>query len=301
MGATDIFVSEESAGVRNVSVAPVALMSILDHFLRRSLGKNRVIGTLLGRFLPEGGVLVTNAFPVKHNESGPTVEVDIDRHKAMYQLHRRTNTSEELVGWYATGTSTDLNTVVIHEFYGRECARPVHVLVNAGLEGGEFDVKAFVSTAYRIEDTALDSEFRPIPVTVNPSKAAKVGLDVLFRNIQKKEDGQVGKGEKSAVAASEIDNLEKSLERLLNLLTVVGGKVDAVVAGEVEGDVTAGRFLAETLTMVPKMNSSEFEKLFGDNMRDLLMVAYLCKLTEAQLVLSERLLSVDTKHALGQL
>lgn len=301
MGATDIFVSEESAGVRTVTVAPVVLMSVLDHYIRRSSGKSRVIGTLLGRFLPDGGVQVTNTFPVQHKETAESVELDIDRHKAMYQLHRRVSATEELVGWYATGTATDLNSVVIHEFYGRECARPVHVLVDAGLSGDGFNFKAFVSTAYQIEETALDSEFRPIPAVIKPTKAEKVGLDVLFRNRKNEESGMRAGSESgsNAATASEIDNLEKSMSRLLDLLTVVGAKVDAVVAGEVEGDVNAGRFLAETLTMVPKMNASDFEKLFGDNMRDLLMVAYLCKLTQAQLVLSEKLLAVDTKQALN--
>ena len=86
-------------------------------------------------------------------------------------------------------------------------------------------------------------------------------------------------GTHAPVMASEIDNLEKSLECLIKLLDRIGKNVDADVAGEIESDITAGRCLVDTLTMVPKMNSPDFERLFGENICDLLMVAYLCKLT----------------------
>ncbi len=289
MESTDIFVGGEGSGVRQVTVAPVVLFNVLDHYIRRTDGKRRVIGTLLGRFTSSGGVEVRTSFPLPHSESGEDIAVDTDYHKTMYELHRRVNATEELVGWYATGLETDLNSVIVHEFYGRECATPVHLLVDATLSHNRFDVSAYVSTAYKIGERALSSEFRPIPVEVRPDKAGKVGLDVLFKNKRRDE----GNGFDSPVMASEIDNLEKSLERLLGLLDTVGKNVDAVVAGEIEGDVTAGRYLAETLTMVPKMNNADFERLFGDNMRDLLMVTYLCKLTQSQLLLAEKLLSID--------
>lgn len=289
MESTDIFLGGEDSGVRQVQVSPVVLFNVLDHFIRRTEGKRRVIGTLLGRFTTSGTVHVTNSFPLPHSESGAEVAVDTDYHKNMYDLHNRVNSSEELVGWYATGTETDLKSVIIHEFYGRECVNPVHVLVDAELSSERLDMSAFVSTAYKIRDLALSSEFRLIPVSIKPDKAEKVGLDVLFKNRRRVE------GDKSSpVMASELENLEKSMERLLDLLDTIGKNVDAVVAGDVEGDVTTGRFLAETLTMVPRMNAADFERLFGDNMRDLLMVAYLCKLTQTQLIVAEKLLCVDT-------
>lgn len=283
-----MFIEAEGSGVREVKIAPVVLFNVLDHYIRRTESSQRVIGTLLGRHTSSGTVYVTNSFPLPHSENGDEVAVDSEYFKKMYDLQRRVTASEELVGWYATGTQTDMKSVIIHEFYGRECVNPVHLLVDAGLSTDRFDMKAFVSTAYNIGDLALSSEFQSIPVIMKPEKAERVGLDVLFKNRRKEE------GDQSApVMANEIDNLEKSLERLLQLLDTVGRNVDAVVTGEIEGDVNTGRFLAETLTMVPRMNNADFERLFGDNMRDLLMVAYLCKLTKTQLSVGEKLLGID--------
>lgn len=288
MDSTDVFIESEDSGVREVKLAPVVLFNVLDHYIRRTESSQRVIGTLLGRHTSSGTVYVTNSFPLPHSENGDEVAVDSEYFKKMYDLQRRVTASEELVGWYATGTQTDMKSVIIHEFYGRECVNPVHLLVDAGLSTDRFDMKAFVSTAYSIGDLALSSEFQSIPVIMKPEKAERVGLDVLFKNRRKEE------GDQSApVMANEIENLEKSLDRLLQLLDTVGRNVDAVVTGEIEGDVNTGRFLAETLTMVPRMNNTEFERLFGDNMRDLLMVAYLCKLTKTQLSVGEKLLGID--------
>lgn len=288
MQSTDIFVGGEDSGVRQVTVSPAVVFSVLDHHMRREKGSRRVIGALLGRMTPDGGVDIRASFPLPHEEKDDdNVAVDTDYHKSVYELHRRVSSSDEQVGWYATGTETDTKSVIIHEFFARECASPVHLLVDADLSSDRFDVKTFVSTAYKIGDLALSSEFRPVPVLIKPDKATKVGLDVLFKNRRREETSS-----KAPVMASEIDNLEQSLQRLLDLLDVVGKNVDAVVSGEIEGDVNAGRFLAETLTMVPKIESSEFERLFGDQTRDLLMVAYLCKITQSQLGVAEKLLSL---------
>lgn len=289
MESTDIFVGGEDSGVRQVTVAPAVLFSVLDHHIRRERGSRRVIGALLGRVNPDGGVEVRASFPLPHDEKGnDTVAVDTDYHKSVYELHRRVSATDEQVGWYATGTETDVKSVIIHEFFARQCANPVHLLVDADLSSDKFSVNAFVSTAYKIGDLALSSEFRPVPVFVKPDKAGKVGLDVLFKNRRREESAS-----SAPIMQSEIDNLEQSLQRLLDLLDVVAKNVDAVVFGEIVGDVNAGRFLAETLTMVPKIEPTEFERLFGDQTRDLLMVAYLCKITQSQLGVAEKLLTIS--------
>ena len=53
-----------------VSVNPVVLFSILDHYLRRQEKQHRVIGTLLGVRSEDGSeVEVRNCFHVPHDES----------------------------------------------------------------------------------------------------------------------------------------------------------------------------------------------------------------------------------------
>ena len=80
---------------------PVALFSILDHYLRRTETQERVIGTLLGKRSDNGEIEVRSSFAVLHSETEEQVAVDMDYLKTMYDLHHKVNPKEVIVGWYA--------------------------------------------------------------------------------------------------------------------------------------------------------------------------------------------------------
>lgn len=53
--------------------------------------------------------------------------------------------------------------------------------------------------------------------------------------------------------------------------------------------VSAAPQLADTLAAVPRMRPEAFNRLFDDNLQDLLMVSYLSSLTRTQLAIAEKL------------
>ena len=87
-----------SRSVTGVHVHPVALFSILDHYLRRAESQERVIGTLLGT-RHGGEVEVKSSFAVLHSETDEQVAVDMEYLKTMYDLHHKVNPKEVIVGW----------------------------------------------------------------------------------------------------------------------------------------------------------------------------------------------------------
>jgi translation initiation factor 3 subunit F len=84
-----------------VTIHPVALFSILDHYLRRKDDQDRVIGTLLGvRTGSEADTVeVRSSFAVLHSETSEQVAVDMEYHRTMYELHHKVNPKEVIVGW----------------------------------------------------------------------------------------------------------------------------------------------------------------------------------------------------------
>jgi translation initiation factor 3 subunit F len=89
-----------------VTIHPVALFSILDHYLRRKDDQDRVIGTLLGVRSTSGvggseaeTVEVRSSFAVLHSETSEQVAVDMEYHRTMYELHHKVNPKEVIVGW----------------------------------------------------------------------------------------------------------------------------------------------------------------------------------------------------------
>jgi translation initiation factor 3 subunit F len=84
-----------------VTIHPVALFSILDHYLRRKDDQERVIGTLLG-VRNETEVEVRSSFAVLHSETSEQVAVDMEYHQTMYELHHKVNPKEVIVGWWVS-------------------------------------------------------------------------------------------------------------------------------------------------------------------------------------------------------
>jgi hypothetical protein len=102
---------------KSVTIHPVALFSILDHYLRRTDAQDRVIGTLLGT-RTESEIEVRSSFAVLHSETSEQVAVDMEYHRTMYELHHKVNPKEVIVGWCvsyslhsaAVGTLTERQT-----------------------------------------------------------------------------------------------------------------------------------------------------------------------------------------------
>ena len=85
-----------------MTIHPVALFSILDHYLRRTDAQERVIGTLLGTRSDSGEIDVRSSFAVLHSETPEQVAVDMEYHQTMYELHHKVNPKEVIVGWYGS-------------------------------------------------------------------------------------------------------------------------------------------------------------------------------------------------------
>ncbi|KAH8086674.1 hypothetical protein JL720_7111 [Aureococcus anophagefferens] len=84
---------------KSVIVHPIVVFGILDHYIRRQEGQERVIGTLLGHLDEETGVVeVSNAYAVPHTESGGEVAVGQAFNKSMFGLLSRVNSEERVVG-----------------------------------------------------------------------------------------------------------------------------------------------------------------------------------------------------------
>jgi translation initiation factor 3 subunit F len=122
----------------------------------------------------------------------------------------------------------------------------------------------------------------------------EIGMSVLPFDAEPIEDFLASKKTPSNLLTpeklgTELDGLKASLKKLGAMLADVSVYIDKVNKGEVAPDRRIGRLVGEAISRIPQHSGTEFEKLFSDNVQDMLMVAYLANLTKAQLALSERL------------
>ncbi|XP_010923104.1 eukaryotic translation initiation factor 3 subunit F [Elaeis guineensis] len=257
-------------------VHPVVLFNICDCYVRRPDQADRVIGTLLGSVSPDGTVEIKNSYAVPHNESADQVALDIDYHHNMFMSHQKVNPKEVIVGWYSTGFGVSGGSTLIHEFYSREVSNPVHLTVDTGFQNGEASIKAYVSVNLSLGDRQLAAQFQEIPLDMRMIEAERVGFDILKMAMVDK-------------LPNDLEGMEASMERLLALIDDVYKYVDDVVEGRVTPDNNIGRFIADTLSSVPKLSPAAFDKLFNDRIQDNLALVYLSSLTRTQLSVAEKL------------
>jgi len=263
----------------SVKIHPVVIFNILDQFIRRNEGQDRVIGTLLGVNV-DGAIEIRNCFPVPHTEV-ETVAVDMQFHRTMCDLHQRTAPKEVIVGWYATGLDITENSVFIHEFYTKESATSaVHLLIDTALTNDTLGIRAYTGTSLTLADKpSLGSYFQPVSLEMLSLDVDKVGFEVLART----------KTDNVATLTSDLANLQGSISKLLELINTVLTYVEKVRDGEIKGDNTIGRFLTKCVSALPKFEPETLDKLFNNNVQDLLMVVYLANLTRTQIAVAEKL------------
>ncbi|XP_077967939.1 eukaryotic translation initiation factor 3 subunit F-like [Styela clava] len=271
---------------RRVCVHPVVLFTIIDSFERRKEDAKRVVGTLLGT-VDANAVTVTNAFCVPHTESDDEVAFDMEYAKNMYDLHRKVNTNEVIVGWYATGHDITEHSVLIHEYYTKESKNkmPVHLTVDTTLTNGELGFKAYISSPIGVPGKTQGMMFTPVDVKLLQYDAERVGVDRI----------QTGCTKKAGVVTvpSEFQHVTEAIENLTSMLDVCLNYVKSVQDGTTPPDSNTGRFLLDLIYSVPHLSEKEFDTMLNNNINDLLMVRYLTNVLQAQLTLNEKLVNTS--------
>ncbi|XP_072196176.1 eukaryotic translation initiation factor 3 subunit F [Excalfactoria chinensis] len=270
-------------GGRVVRLHPVVLASIVDSFERRNEGAARVIGTLLGT-VDKHSVEVTNCFSVPHNESEDEVAVDMEFAKNMYELHKKVSPSEIILGWYATGHDITEHSVLIHEYYSREAHNPIHLTVDTSLQNSRMSIKAYVSAPMGVPGKTMGVMFTPLTVKYVYYDTERIGVDLIMKTCFS-PNRVIG-------LSSDLQQVGSASARIQDTLGMVLQYAEDVLSGKVAADNTVGRFLMDLINQVPKISPEDFETMLNSNINDLLMVTYLANLTQSQIALNEKLLSL---------
>lgn len=81
---------------------------------------------------------------------------------------------------YSTGTGVTGGSALIHEFYSREVANPIHLTVDTGFKNGEGTIKAYISVNLSLGDRQLAAQFQEIPLDLRMVEAERLGCKDLI-------------------------------------------------------------------------------------------------------------------------
>jgi translation initiation factor 3 subunit F len=197
----------------------------------------------------------------------------------MVNLHSKISPDEVIVGWYATGRDVKESSGLIHNFFWREMNQaPVHLLLGTDLAAGKIQMSTYHAIPINLSDRGtLQQHFLPLPNEYLVQDQDRITFDVLTQS----KTGQ-------PTLISDLNNLEYNLKRLLDMIETVSQFVDNVISGKEQPNTEVGRFLQQTLTLLPTTENA-FDQMFTNGVQDVLMVVYLSNLTRSHLLLAEKL------------
>ncbi|KAF1844768.1 Mov34-domain-containing protein [Cucurbitaria berberidis CBS 394.84] len=173
---------------RNVSVAPLVLLSAADHYGRQAKGtRKRVVGVLLGQ--NDGkDVRVSNSFavPFEEDEKDPSVWfLDHNYVESMNDMFKKVNAREKLIGWYHTGPKLRPSDLEVNELFKRYTPNPLLVIIDVQPKEVGVPTDAYFAVEEIKDDgTTTSKTFVHTPSIIEAEEAEEIGVEHLLRDIR---------------------------------------------------------------------------------------------------------------------
>lgn len=181
-----------------VIVHPTVLLSIVDHYNRVASGTNkRVVGTLLGYYGDKNTLEITNCFAVPFEEDGDESDIwffDHIYHEQMFNMMRRINSKEKIMGWYSTGPDIRRNDIQLNEILRRYNTNPVFVVCNVREEQQiGLPTEAFFTQEEVDDNGNIARHFIHAISEIQATPEEEIAVEHLLRDIKDASEGTLSK------------------------------------------------------------------------------------------------------------
>ncbi|CAK7224974.1 proteasome regulatory particle subunit [Sporothrix bragantina] len=212
---------------RNVSVAPLVLLSVVDHFNRSAATKTRnkrVVGVLLGENNTKN-VRVSNSFavPFEEDDKDPSVwYLDHNYIEAMNDMFKKINAREKLIGWYHSGPKLRASDLEINELFKRYTPNPLLVIIDVQPKESGVPTDAYFAVEEIKDDgTTTAKTFVHTPSIIEAEEAEEIGVEHLLRDIR-----DVAVGTLSTRVTNQLQSLQGLHHRLGDIQTYLKKVLD---------------------------------------------------------------------------
>merc|ERR1712000_62973 len=270
---------------RTVSVAPLVLLSVADHYGRSGKSaRKRVVGVLLGQ--NDGkNVRVSNSFavPFEEDEKDPSVWfLDHNYVESMADMFKKINAREKLIGWYHSGPKLRASDLQINELFKRYTPNPLLVIIDVQPKESGVPTDAYFAVEEIKDDgTTTTKTFVHTPSIIEAEEAEEIGVEHLLRDIR---DVAVG------TLSTRVTNQLQSLQGLHLRLREIGNYLQRVLNGDLPVNHAILGNLQDVFNLLPnlftpetmgKSANGDLSTAFSVKTNDQLMAIYLSSLIRA--------------------
>mmetsp|Transcript_23178 Transcript_23178/g.32652 ORF Transcript_23178/g.32652 Transcript_23178/m.32652 type:complete len:371 (+) Transcript_23178:265-1377(+) len=283
--------------VLDVTVHPLVLLSVADHYHRVARGtRKRAVGVLLGT-VSRGRVDATNSFavPFEEDSRNPAIfYLDHNYLENMLLMFRKISVKERVIGFYSTGPEIRPNDLRIHSMLKRFLPKgtntpPVFVIIDV-----RPNRQSIPTTAYRVVEEVEESSsssnsnhssvemkktFVHVPSLIDAMEAEEVGVEHLLRDINDPTISTV-----SNLIHAKLSGLHSLSEKLTEmkhyLQAVSSGKITRV-----NQEIMAN--MQKILNLLPNLNVETLVRSMQVKTNDMHMVIYLSSLIRSVIALHD--------------
>ncbi|CAK9277151.1 unnamed protein product [Sphagnum jensenii] len=280
----DVITSVGAAGVQGIEkvvVHPLVLLSIVDNYNRVAKDtQKRVLGVLLGSTF-RGRVDITNSYAVPFEEEDKDASIwflDHNYHEVMFDMFKRINAKEHVVGWYSTGPKLRANDLDIHELFRDYASNPVLVIIDVQPKELGIPTKAYYAVEEVKEDATQKSQkvFLHVPSEIGAYEAEEIGVEHLLRDVK---DATI------STLATEVGGKLVALKGLEARLKEIHAYLELVVEGRLPLNHEILYHLQDVFNLLPNLNVHELVKSFAVKTNDMMLVIYLSSLIRSVIAL----------------
>lgn len=264
-----------------VVVHPLVLLSVVDHYNRVAKDtRKRVLGVLLGETY-KGRIDVTNSFaiPFEEDDRDPSIWfLDHSYMETMFQMFKKVNAREKLIGWYHTGPRLREADLDITQLMSNYCAQPILVICEVEPKDMGLPTTAYYTVDEVREDGTQKSQkvFVNIPTEVGATEAEEIGVEHLLRDVK---DATV------STLSTDVEMMVVGLKTLKTRLQDIKQYLDLVVAGKLPVNHEILSHLQDVLNLLPNLNVEEMSKALAVKSNDLMLVIYLSSMIRSVIAL----------------
>jgi 26S proteasome regulatory subunit N8 len=235
---------------RSVTVAPLVLLSTVDHYNRAAKGtRKRVVGVLLGQ--NDGkNVRVSNSFAVPFEEDNDDPSVwflDHNYVENMNDMFKKVNAREKLIGWYHSGPRLRASDLEINELFKRYTPNPLLVIIDVQPKESGVPTDAYFAVEEIKDDgTTTSKTFVHTPSTIEAEEAEEIGVEHLLRDIR---DVAIG------TLSTRITNQLQSLQGLHLRLNEIQAYLQKVQDGQMPVNHAVLGNLQDIFNLLPNLST----------------------------------------------
>lgn len=271
---------------RNVTVAPLVLLSVVDHYNRIAKDtRKRVLGVLLGDNTGSS-IRVANSFAIPFEEDEKNAGVwflDHNYVETMGDMFKKVNAKEKLIGWYHSGPKLKANDLQINELFKKYTPNPLLLIVDVQPKSIGIPTDAYIAVEEIKDDgSATEKTFVHMPSLIEAEEAEEIGVEHLLRDIRDAAAGSL---------STRITNQLQSLQGLHKHLRDIASYLQKVLNNELPvNHIVLGK-LQDVFNLLPNLatpsssddsaSSNTLNKAFTVKTNDELMVVYLSSLVRA--------------------